>query len=299
MSYPEVSADNLSELNAFINIGAWLEKQGIKAPALYSLHKDKCLAVFEDLGNISFGSSLKQGGNQENLYQLATNVLCILRDAECSDLPDYYDGKVHANRRQLIDYYVGYIKKEGQHEGVVDEYNAVWQEIERSLPPCPKGFVHGDFHLENLIYKEGEEGIKQCALIDYQDAMHGPLPYDLLNLLENARATVPEKIKKEMIGLYCRGMSEQDKKAFTDWYGVLSAQFHGRVLGLFIKLAAEQGRDSYLCHIPRLQNYMIESLKNPLLKPLKQWFEKEGVDFAPIKDLDGDRIRSVFQNISF
>ncbi len=300
MLYPEHSPENIKELKDFIRIGNWLQDRGIKSAQDIETNEEKCFALFEDLGEVSFGKALKQNqAPAEELYRLASDVLCVFRDANPLNLPDYYDGKVHANRRQLLDYYAAFRQGKKVSEEKIQEFFTVWDSIEKSLPPCPKGFVHGDYHLENLIYRPDDAGTKQCGLIDYQDALYGPLPYDLLNLLEDARATVPEDIKKATIDKYCAPMNSEQKQMFMQWYRVLCAQFHGRVLGLFIKLAAEQNRDSYLIHIPRLQNYIAESLKDPILAPLKSWFDKEGLDFTPIKDLHGDEIRRVFQNISF
>lgn len=299
MVYPQANETNRAEILGFVRIGQWLEAQGVKSAELIMLNEEKCYALFEDLGRVSFGKALKQQvDTPESLYSIATDVLCVLRDAACLDLPDYYkNGRVHANRRQFMDYYVPYMQATPVDEDKVQGFLSVWQSIEDSLPECPEGFVHGDYHLENLIYRPEEDGLMRCALIDYQDALYGPLPYDLLNLLEDARMSVPEAVKDAMKDKYCTNMNANERDVFLKWYRVLAAQFHGRVLGLFIKLAAEQGRDQYLVHIPRLQNYMVEALKDPLLKPLKEWLEKEGVDFTPQKDLHGDEIRKCFEKL--
>lgn len=302
MLYPDASAPHRKEMLGFISLGAWLGQQGIKTPALYEKDERQCYALFEDLGVQSFGACLRDGSvNQGELYTLATDVLKILRQAE--ELPDglplYKDSRIHENRRQIIDYYMPLLRKERPDDRAVQSYLSVWDEIETALLPCPQGFVHGDYHLENMIYVTHEIGVKRCGLIDYQDALYGPLPYDLVNLLEDARIDVPQDLRTAMIDRYCTGMSARDKAAFLDWYRVLGTQFHCRVIGLFIKLSAEQGRDSYLAHIDRLQTYILNALEDPILSPLKLWFEKEGVDFGSIKDLDGDIIRKFFRNISF
>ncbi len=295
MLYPEADDANREELQNFIRIGAWLDQNGVGAPALDVVDDQSCYALLEDLGSVSFGRALRENIlTQEGVYKLGTGILKRLSSVKpLSGLPEYQDGAVHEKRRQLIDYYVAYAHKLDVDDYLVTSFLSVWSEIEATLPPCPKAFVHGDFHLENIMLREGEG-----ALIDYQDAMLGPMPYDLLNLLEDARADVPLEIQSSMIDWYCEDMSASEKVVFLKWYRVLAAQFHGRVLGLFIKLAAEQNRDSYLVHIPRLQNYMKRSLNDPILAPLKQWFEKEGVDFEPLKDLHGDHIRTAFRNMS-
>lgn len=298
MLYPQANDANRAELFDFIRIAEWLNSNGIKSPELIEKNEEKCLALFEDLGEVSFGRALHKNILSPNdLYAMATDVLCVLRDVQPLTLPFYRDGRVHENRRQLIDYYVTFLRGVRADEAMVQDFLAVWDGIEVELPPCPQGFVHGDFHLENVIYRPDEQGLKRCGVIDFQDALCGPLPYDLVNLLEDARVSVAQDIKVAMVSRYCANMSEGEQQVFRSWYRVLAAQFHGRVLGLFIKLAAEQGRDSYLIHIERLQNYMVESLNDPLLAPLKAWFEKEGVDFATIKDLHGDRIRACFKGL--
>ncbi len=302
MSYPDINDDNRAELLEFIRIGAWLSDNGIKVPELYDLDEAKCMARFEDLGRVSFGSLLRENPNkQKALYILATDLLKKLAVIGAPEnLPAYNDSNIHKGRTQIIDYYFPVAKTLSSRTHVRDlkispfnvrddmaGYLNAWQEIENSLPPCPKGFIHGDYHLENLMYVDGS-----CALIDYQDALYGALPYDLVNLLEDARVDIPATLRKDMIDRYCADMSAYDKDIFLKWYRVLGTQFHCRVLGLFIKLSAEQGRDDYLIHTPRLQNYISSALNNPLLLPLKSWFEKQGVDFVPIKDLNGAMVRA-------
>ena len=301
MRYPHIDADSRAEMLEFIRIGQWLSGQGLKVPELYDCNEEQCYALFEDLGSVSFGQRLKSDPQeQEELYALATDVLKVLGKAGVPDaLPDYRQSRIHENRRQLVDYYMTWQRGEHPGEATVQSYLAVWDEIEKNLPPCPQGFLHADYHLENLKYLSYNSDLKRCALIDYQDALYGPLPYDLVNLLEDARVDVPVDIRHEMIERYCEGMAKQDKEVFLQWYRVLATQFHGRVIGLFIKLAAEQRRDSYLIHISRLQDYIQIALQDPLLAQLKDWFEQEGVDFRVSNGLDGNQIRTVFQNISF
>lgn len=300
--YHEANEASRKELQSFKNIDEWLLLQGLKAPTIHHINMQHCYALLEDLGRVSFGRALHEGVDgfyQDRLYMLGCDVLKTLKTANPpNNLPHYSESRIHGNRRQIIDYYFPLKLGKLGNEEIVAQYYDVWNEIERSIQLCPQGFVHGDFHLENLMVCAGEEGVKQCAIIDFQDALLGPLPYDLVNLLEDARIDVPQSLKQSMLMRYCEGMSDEERDIFQKWYRILGTQFHGRVLGLFIKLAAEQRRDKYLIHINRLQDYIQKGLEDPLLAPLKAWFDKQGVDFFPIKDLNGDGIRTVFQNIA-
>ncbi len=298
MLYPNANRSNKKDLKNFMIIGEKLSYYGVRVPQIYEFDEDKCYAIIEDLGNRSFGDCIRKYIiDKEEVYSLATSILIQMRNIDALKdlhLPTYKNSRIYENRRQIIDYYMHLKRGSKPNEDTVQEFLSVWNEIESNLPSCPQGFLHGDYHLENLIYQGQTQETERCAVIDYQDALLGPLPYDLVNLLEDARVDVPEEIYKAMIDRYCWNMKKQEKENFLIWFRVLAAQFHGRVLGLFIKLAVEQNRDSYLIHIPRLQKYMTKSLEYPVLEPLKNWFIKEGLDFKSFKDLDGDNLRKIF-----
>lgn len=301
MVYHEVNAVTEREINSFLYINEWLDNLNLKVPKVYYHSQEDGCVLLEDLGNTSFGAALRENKcDALQLYMLGSVVLKTAANAVLmpKNLPLYENSKIHANRRQLIDYYFPLERGKMSSEDIVSEFLSIWDEIAASLPECPRGFVHGDFHLENLMFCEREQGVRRCGIIDFQDALNGYIPYDLVNLLEDARVDVPEHIKRAVLQHYTSEMTAEEKTVFLSWYRVLGTQFHGRVLGLFIKLSAEQNRDKYLVHINRLQNYMVEGLKDPILHPLKQWFDKQGVDFLPIKDMNGDAIRTVFGHIA-
>ncbi len=268
-----------STLAGFIRAGDFLRKAGLKAPEIFEADEGAGYLLLEDLGAVSLSAAMAGGEDPEAIYELALEVLVHLEaQSSAQDFPIYRESQIHENRRQLIDWYVPAVRGEDNSDGLVEDYLAVWDEIEKDLPPCPQGFVHGDYHLENLMWLPQETGLKRIGLIDFQDSMHGPVPYDMLNLLEDARVDVSQEIKDKALA----GRDE----VFLAWYRVLAAQFHGRVLGLFIKLAVEDGKDQYLVHIPRLEAYMRENLEHPVLKPLKDWFVGAGVDFASGTDFN-------------
>ncbi len=297
MFYPNANNKTCAELDNFLKNNRILNDQGIKVAKCYEVDKKYTCALLEDLGDLSFGACLRNKKETPiDLYTIATQILIKMRNIrETSSLPLYKQTHLYANRRQLIDYYMFYKSGKRPNKELVNDFHRVWNQIESTLPECPQGFVHGDYHLENIMLIKDRQGNRQGAVIDHQDAFYGPLPYDLVNLLEDARINVPVNIRNKMMQIYTKDMSEEEKEVFMAWYRVLAAQFHGRVIGLFIKFAAEQNKDSYLAHIPRLQKYIIESLKDPILAPLKTWFIKVGLDFYPITPLDGDRVRSVIK----
>lgn len=266
----------------FIRIGAWLNDIGLKAPEVFEVEGEYVL--LEDFGDRSFKSVLGEPHNAGALYELAGDVLKHLAARDCPlDLPHYYDSHVHKGHRRVIDWFLPAVCEEPNAHDVLDGYLQAWSEIEDNLPECPQGFVHIDFHVQNLMWLGQEQGLKQCGILDFQGAMIGPLPYDLANLLEDVRIDVPADIRRDMLAGY--------DEAFQMHYRVLATQFHCRVIGQFIKMAVLDGKDEYLRHISRTGRYISEALDNPVLLPLKRFFSNLNLDFNDIKRLNADDIK--------
>lgn len=301
MCYPDNGAQSRDEMNTFIGLSNLLSSQGLNVPQLDVVYDEYCAASFSDLGQDSFGSVIKESPKRiDDLYYAAVESMVMMHKAEADRLPLYKDSPVYQKRRQCVDFYMAFTCGRLFSEGSVAQYLSVFDDIENQLPTPMNGFVHGDYHLENMIYAPQEVGSRRAGIIDFQDAFYGPLAYDLVNLLEDARVDVPIALRNAMMNRYFShwDMRKAEQESFAAWYCVLGVQFHCRVLGLFIKLAVEQERDSYLCHIPRLQRYVSDALCDPILRPLKELFLNEGVDFTPLNDLDGNHIRAVFKELN-
>lgn len=273
-------------LGDFIRIQAWLEEIGLKPPAIYEADLEQGYLLLEDFGDLCFRETMKISGRAKAMYVLAARVLEHLSQTQCPlELPKYYDSHVHKRHRRVLDWYMPAARGVKNEDGLLEAYKSVWDEIESSLPPCPQGFLHIDFHAENLMWLPDESGLKRCGILDFQGAMHGPKPYDLANLLEDARSDVPADLRMRILKRF-----DVETRC---WYRVLATQFHCRVIGQFIKQACIDGNTSYLPHIPRLENYMRDALQDPLLKPLKQFFDDCGVDFSPLGDFNATDIRAI------
>jgi aminoglycoside/choline kinase family phosphotransferase len=131
--------------------------------------------------------------------------------------------------------------------------------------------------------------VKRCGIIDFQGAMRGPGAYDLGNLLEDVRIDVPVEIRDR----YLAAQNED----FKTRYRILTTQFHCRVLGQFIRLAAKDYKTGYLQYIPRVQNLIQCALQEPLLHPLKEFLDKNKISLDAQPDLKN--IRSLVAEDAF
>jgi aminoglycoside/choline kinase family phosphotransferase len=184
-------------------------------------------------------------------------------------------------------------------DGLAEEYLAVWDSIERGLPPAPTGFLHIDYHFENLMWLPEREGIQRGGVLDFQGAMVGPCAYDLANLLEDARVDVPQDLRAEMLNRFCAGMDREQRDTFLAWYRVLATQFHCRVMGQFFRIAVKDGKKRYLAFLPRVAKYIEAGLRDPLLAPLRAWFDRQGVDFTSYSEPDLKRAKELIRSDAF
>lgn len=131
-----------------------------------------------------------------------------------------------------------------------------------------------DYHVDNLMRLPGETGINACGLLDFQDAVYGPMAYDLVSLLEDARRDVDASFANSLKAYYLSQHSPSfDQEAFDQEYTLLGAQRATKVIGIFTRLAFRDKKAHCLPHIRRVWAYLEASLAHPYLAPLKEGFE--------------------------
>ncbi len=260
------------KLSAFLKVARLLRVRGIHAPEIVAADEGEGFVLLEDMGDTTVQAAMDRGGNAHDLYAAATDVLISMRDhiglTDLCDFPKYKDSYIRKGRQRIVDWYIPATRGAQNGDDLLASYLIAWDEVARQLPPPPIGFIHGDFHLQNLMMLPGGA----CGVLDFQDAMAGPAPYDLANLLENIRTDVPRDIYDAMMARY------GGDDVFRAWFRVMAAQFHCRIIGQVLRLAILSGKNDLMQYIPRVQNYLKEGLKDPVLAPLARWMQAEKVD---------------------
>jgi N-acetylmuramate 1-kinase len=278
-------------VGAFLKIARALRQKNIHAPEIFAQDEQNGYVLLEDMGDVSVYAALENGEDPDVLYRAATDVLIHIKNnfrENKLSLPSYYESHVHKGRQRLVDWYIPATRSALNPDGLVESYLDAWKAVENSLPPCPQGFVHGDYHAQNLMRLDDDLGV-----LDFQGAMWGPLPYDLANLLEDIRRDIPADIRAAMLARYDGGDD------FAAWYRVLATQFHCRILGQTLRLAIAGNRPDFLKFIPRVQNYIREGLKNPVLAPLNQWMKSENINLEAEDCFDPETVRRFIRGDAF
>ena len=165
----------------------------------------------------------------------------------------------------------------GISEGARAEFRAVWREVLPLAHQVPASLLLRDYHAANLMLLPNREGVRQAGLLDFQDAYEGPITYDLVSLLEDARREVSEELRRRMFARYLAQFSGLDRGIFETSATILAAQRHTRVLAIFERLCRRDGKTDYQrLHSPRVKRLLERALEHPALAGVKGWMERHG-----------------------
>jgi aminoglycoside/choline kinase family phosphotransferase len=253
----------LEDIRPYVQVADVLKSHGLSAPLI--LHQDPMhgYVVMEDLGEDTFTRVLAGTIDAEPaLYQSALSVLVHLsHQAPPADLPPY---DLALLMRELALYPDWAVPFSPAQRTLWDD---VWTEIlETTVLSSPqKTLVLRDYHVDNMIWLPRREGVKQCGLLDFQDAVIGHPAYDLVSLLWDARRDVPNKGRWLISYLNETGFEAEH---FMPVYFVLGLQRTLKIIGIFHRLNRRDGKAQYLQHLPRLQKYVDVFLAQPACAPL-------------------------------
>ncbi len=255
----------------FLHIGKLFEQAGTHVPHVYAQDLAQGFLLLSDLGNTTYLQAM-QTESPKRLYGAATDALIKIQLAsKPAELPPYDEALL---RRELEMFPEWYIKK---HLGVTlnDKQKAKLEEVFQRIlannlaQPCV--YVHRDYHSRNLMYvPDNDPGI-----LDFQDAVYGPITYDLASLFKDAYIRWEEADIIDWLISYwekARKAGLPVREDFGDFYRdyeMMGVQRHIKVLGIFARLYHRDGKDGYLKDMPLVMEYLHKACERYIdLKPL-------------------------------
>ncbi|MBU2533644.1 MAG: tRNA (adenosine(37)-N6)-threonylcarbamoyltransferase complex ATPase subunit type 1 TsaE [Alphaproteobacteria bacterium] len=304
-SYSEI-AHLAEDARPFVAIARELRKAGLSAPRIDAFDAARGMALIEDLGDAVFASAMASGVPQAELWQAAADVLVHLRchpapvvaGTECDvahPIPAYDADVMHAELDLLPEWYWPHANGRAIADDERARFHHVWApfiaEVATSpANPATRAWVLRDFHSPNLIWLPDRTGIARIGVIDFQDAQIGHPAYDLVSLALDARLDVPRALHDALIDQYCTAAARMDAEfdgdAFRRAAAILGAQRNTKILGIFTRLSARDGKHGYLRHIPRIKQYLGWCLEHPELAPLRSWYDQSLQDARERPDLN-------------
>jgi aminoglycoside/choline kinase family phosphotransferase len=249
---------------------------GAHVPEVLAQDPEQGFLLLSDLGSTTYLAALNPN-NAAHLYADALGALiAIQKTSRPGVLPEYSRELL---RRELMLFPEWYVAR---HKGVtLDErerqtLDTVFDRILAVNLAEPQVFVHRDYHSRNLMYLA--DGANP-GIIDFQDAVFGPLTYDLASLFKDAYIRWEEDFTLDLLARYweaARKLGLPVRADFSDFhrdYEWMGVQRHIKVLGIFARLAHRDGKDGYLADMPLVMDYLRRACKRyrdltPLLRLL-------------------------------
>ena len=247
----------------FIRVAGFLESMALNAPRVIEADLDRGFLLLTDLGSDQYLDALECGDDRvSELYADAIDALLAMQlrgDAFQSALPPYDEELLRFELSLFHDWLCG------THLGITfsDADEASWQEccdlLVTNALEQPQVFVHRDYHSRNLMVT----GKNNPGILDFQDAVEGPLTYDLVSLLKDCYVRWPAaRVRHWMSDYYARLPEWQreniDITLFTRYFELMGVQRHIKAAGIFARLNHRDGKSGYLADIPRTLSYIVE-----------------------------------------
>ena len=265
-------------LRAYIGVARLLSKHGYSTPEILANDEAGGLAVIEDFGDDTYTRVLDLDvANEDTLYTSALDILIdIHRHPSLGQLlPEYDDIRFLSEVALFVDWYLPAIHGKDIRAAARAEFLELWEPLLLVAREVPDRIVLRDFHVGNLMVLKNREGLRACGLLDFQDAVFGPVTYDIVSLLEDARRDVSRELSNRLIRRYLDAFTTLDHDMFSASYAVLGAQRAMKIIGIFTRLDRRDRKPNYLLHIPRVWHWLRNDLTHPTLAPIDAWLHRE------------------------
>jgi N-acetylmuramate 1-kinase len=257
-------------LHPWLDIDARLRKAGLHAPEIFAVDHEQGFILMEDLGPRTYLPELTTD-SVEALYADALDALLRMqRSVDVSGLPEYDRQRLTAEMELLPEWFLqrhlGYTISRDEW----DIINAAFTFLVEAAEEQPRAFVHRDFHSRNLMIvdpagSDAQPGIMpNPAIVDFQDAVIGPLTYDLVSLLRDCYVEWDsehvggwvESYRLRLQAAHLIGI-EVSAAQFSRWFDLMGLQRHVKVLGIFCRLWYRDGKHQYLGNLPLCWRYAL------------------------------------------
>ena len=268
----------------FLKVAALLHDAGVHVPVVYAEDLTQGFLLLSDLGNTTYLSAL-DASTAPKLYRDAnTALVAIQRASRPGVLPEYDRALLDRELQLFPDWYVA------RHLGItLDEtqqatLRSVFDKILANNLAQPQVFVHRDYHSRNLMVC-GENGEPTFpanpGILDFQDAVFGPITYDLASLYRDAYIHWEEDQELDFVIRYWEMARKAGLPVHADFhdfyrdYEWMGAQRQLKVLGIFARLCHRDGKDGYLKDMPTVMAYLRQTCERYLdLRPLARLFDQ-------------------------
>jgi len=256
----------------FLAIAAALAALGLNVPRILEADVRRGFILMSDLGSVHYLQALNEH-SVERLYGDAMNSLRRLQAAsvEQAAIPDYDRALLLREMALFRDWYLQRHLQLSMNETFSEVLEQTFTLLADAALAQPRVWVHRDYHSRNLMVTAADNP----GILDFQDAVIGPVTYDLVSLLRDCYVRWPPQRVTAWLGDYVAKsradglLHDVDERQFMRWFDLMGVQRHLKAIGIFARLNARDGKPGYLGDIPRTLGYVAAvSGRYPELSPL-------------------------------
>lgn len=264
------------DCHPFLLVTDLIRGVGVNAPDIIAVDIQQGFLLLDDLGNKPYLDFLNEE-TADGLYIDAIDALIKMQTID-GLLPAYNASLLQTEMNLFETWYLNRHLDIQLNEKQKTVLNSTFELLIKNAEEQPQVFVHRDYHSRNLmITDENNPGV-----IDYQDAVIGPITYDLVSLFKDCYIEWPREKVEHWLELYLARITPErliDKSTLLRWFDLMGVQRHLKVLGIFARLHYRDGKAQYLNDLPLTLKYVMDACElYPELQPLKQLLEETSVN---------------------
>lgn len=247
------------DLRPWVDIAARLRAANLNAPQVRAQNSEEGFLLISDLGTQLYLPALDEG-SVDALYGAALDAAATMANLDTTGLPAYDEPRLVAEMELMPTWF---LQRHLGHTPECEEWDVVeaaFRALVNNANAQPQVFVHRDFHSRNLMLPT--QAAHGPGIIDFQDAVRGPITYDAVSLLRDLYIEWPqERVYGWLEGLRLRYEQlgfQLDRLRFQRWFDLMGVQRHLKVLGIFCRLWYRDGKAAYLGDLPLTWKYTRE-----------------------------------------
>jgi hypothetical protein len=263
----------------FLHTASLIRAAGLNGPEVLARDEARGFLLLSDLGPQTYLHAINEHNADALMGDAITALIQWQRSSQEGVLPPYDAALLERELQLFPDWYVARHLGKALTAPQQADWDAVRALLIQSALAQPRVFVHRDYMPRNLMISTPNPGV-----LDFQDAVYGPITYDVVSLFKDAFLSWPaERVAGWRDQYWTRAKQaglpvNPDHAAFVREFNLMGAQRHLKVLGIFARINYRDGKPHYLTDTPRFIRYLRELLPvQPELAPLGRLFDSLGL----------------------
>ena len=247
----------LEPCDQFIAIAEKLRSAGLSAPQVIDRNLEQGFLLLTDFGDTDYLSVLNEHSVAPLYADALVAILQMQSRIDSDDLPIYDEVLLNQEMDLFHDWFLMQQLKIELTQSQLDRWLSVKKVLTANAIEQPQVFVHRDFHSRNLMKLD----FRNPGILDFQDAVRGPISYDLVSLLRDCYISWPVPFIEQQLKDYYQmalgnELTDVSFECFLRWFNLMGVQRHLKAIGIFSRLNIRDAKPGFLSDIPRTLEYI-------------------------------------------